>query len=84
MPRLQRTFGFQPDPFPAKPPYSFAMLRRDDAEIMLPYICGRPVTIFWSWPPRSGESPRCSEALSACSTAWWSSRLATPMATGSG
>jgi len=29
------TFGFQPDPFPEKPPYGFAILRRDDTEIML-------------------------------------------------
>ena len=29
------TFGFQPDPFPEKPPYGFAILRRDDSEIML-------------------------------------------------
>ena len=28
-------FGFQPDPFPEKPPYGFAILRRDDTEIML-------------------------------------------------
>jgi len=27
--------GFAPDPFPPEPPHSFAMLRRDDAEIML-------------------------------------------------
>jgi uncharacterized glyoxalase superfamily protein PhnB len=29
------TFDFQPDPFPEKPPYGFAILRRDDSEIML-------------------------------------------------
>ncbi len=29
------TFGFLPDPFPQQPPYSFAILRRDDSEIML-------------------------------------------------
>jgi hypothetical protein len=29
------TFGFQPDPFPEKPPYGFAILRRDDSEITL-------------------------------------------------
>ena len=29
------TFGFQPYPFPEKPPYGFAILRRDDSEIML-------------------------------------------------
>ena len=29
------TFGFQPDPFPEKPPYGFAILRRDDSEVML-------------------------------------------------
>jgi catechol 2,3-dioxygenase-like lactoylglutathione lyase family enzyme len=28
-------FGFTPDTFPQSPPYSFAILRRDDAEIML-------------------------------------------------
>jgi uncharacterized glyoxalase superfamily protein PhnB len=28
-------FGFEPDPFPEKPPYGFAILRRDDCEIML-------------------------------------------------
>src|SRR2546423_154327 len=28
-------FGFAPDTFPKSPPYSFAMLRRDGAEIML-------------------------------------------------
>jgi catechol 2,3-dioxygenase-like lactoylglutathione lyase family enzyme len=27
--------GFTPDPFPETPPYSFAILRRDGAEIML-------------------------------------------------
>ena len=27
--------GFNPDTFPSSPPYSFAMLRRDGAEIML-------------------------------------------------
>lgn len=27
--------GFQADPFPDRPPYSFAILRRDQAEIML-------------------------------------------------
>ena len=27
--------GFTPDPFPKSPPYSFAILRRDGAEIML-------------------------------------------------
>lgn len=27
--------GFVPDPFPERPPYSFAILRRDGAEIML-------------------------------------------------
>jgi len=27
--------GFAANPFPKSPPYSFAMLRRDDAEIML-------------------------------------------------
>jgi catechol 2,3-dioxygenase-like lactoylglutathione lyase family enzyme len=27
--------GFAPDPFPKSPPYSFAILRRDGAEIML-------------------------------------------------
>ncbi len=28
-------FGFEGDPFPAEPPYNFAILRRDRAEIML-------------------------------------------------
>jgi len=28
-------FGFDPDPFPPSPPYSFAILRRDGAEMML-------------------------------------------------
>ena len=28
-------FGFDPDPFPPNPPYSFAILRRDGAEMML-------------------------------------------------
>jgi catechol 2,3-dioxygenase-like lactoylglutathione lyase family enzyme len=28
-------FGFDPDPFPPNPPYGFAILRRDDAEMML-------------------------------------------------
>jgi catechol 2,3-dioxygenase-like lactoylglutathione lyase family enzyme len=28
-------FGFDPDPFPRNPPYAFAILRRDGAEIML-------------------------------------------------
>jgi catechol 2,3-dioxygenase-like lactoylglutathione lyase family enzyme len=27
--------GFEPDPFPRNPPYSFAILRRDGAEMML-------------------------------------------------
>jgi catechol 2,3-dioxygenase-like lactoylglutathione lyase family enzyme len=30
-----KLFGFEADPFPATPPFGFAMLRRDDAEIML-------------------------------------------------
>ena len=30
-------FGFKPDTFPNSPPYSFAILRRDGAEIMLQY-----------------------------------------------
>jgi uncharacterized glyoxalase superfamily protein PhnB len=30
-----KTFGFEADPFPATPPFAFAILRRDDAEIML-------------------------------------------------
>jgi hypothetical protein len=29
------TFGFRAEPFPQNPPYSFAILTRDDAEIML-------------------------------------------------
>jgi catechol 2,3-dioxygenase-like lactoylglutathione lyase family enzyme len=33
--RYAKVLGFKPDPFPATPPYSFAILRRDDAEIML-------------------------------------------------
>ncbi len=28
-------FGFEPDPFPKNPPHSFAILRRDGAEMML-------------------------------------------------
>src|SRR5262245_26090620 len=28
-------FGCEPDPFPKNPPYAFAMLRRDGAELML-------------------------------------------------
>lgn len=28
-------FGFEPDPFPESPPYAFAILRRDDTEMML-------------------------------------------------
>lgn len=28
-------FGFDPDPFPANPPYGFAILRREGAEMML-------------------------------------------------
>ncbi|MGH7302429.1 MAG: VOC family protein [Candidatus Rokuibacteriota bacterium] len=28
-------FGFDPDPFPPNPPYGFAILRRDGAEMML-------------------------------------------------
>jgi catechol 2,3-dioxygenase-like lactoylglutathione lyase family enzyme len=28
-------FGFDPNPFPRNPPYAFAILRRDGAEIML-------------------------------------------------
>jgi len=30
-----KVFEFQANPFPASPPFSFAILRRDDAEIML-------------------------------------------------
>jgi len=47
--------GFTPDTFPANPPYSFAMLRRDGAEIMLqcaeeiPSSARRPAPEFvWS------------------------------------
>jgi hypothetical protein len=29
------TFGFEADPFPPKPPYGFAILRRDSTEMML-------------------------------------------------
>jgi catechol 2,3-dioxygenase-like lactoylglutathione lyase family enzyme len=29
------TFGFDPNPFPATPPYGFAILRRDTTEMML-------------------------------------------------
>ena len=31
----QEQLGFTPDPFPANEPYVFAILRRDDVEIML-------------------------------------------------
>jgi hypothetical protein len=34
--RYVAVLGFDPDPFPQKPPYAFAILRRDGAEIMLP------------------------------------------------
>ena len=30
-----RVFGFEPGPFPKDPPHTFAILRRDDAEMML-------------------------------------------------
>ena len=36
------TFGFDADPFPPKPPYGFAILRRDGAEMMLQGGCGSP------------------------------------------
>ncbi len=32
--------GFQGDPFPPQPPYFFAILRRDDVEIMLQRLQG--------------------------------------------
>ena len=33
--RAVDVLGFMPDTFPKDPPYAFAMLRRDGAEIML-------------------------------------------------
>ena len=78
------TFGFQPDPFPEKPPYGFAILRRDDSEIMLqcadrrrrfkaamvgPYICAHPVRISWNSQQLSGGLPDSFEGRSACSMA---------------
>jgi len=45
--------GFTPDPFPEKPPYSFAMLRRDEAEIMLQ----------GADRPRSAHSPRSPDPV---------------------
>ena len=90
------TFGFQPDPFPEKPPYGFAILRRDDSEIMLqsadveekfhsgdgwPYICAYPVRISWTSQKPSGGLPHLFEGRSACSMASSSLKLSTQMAT---
>jgi len=36
------TFGFEADPFPPKPPYGFAILRRDSTEMMLQHVDQRP------------------------------------------
>ena len=63
-------FGFDPDPFPPNPPYSFAILRRDGAEMMLQdatssppadakeegglSICASRTTACWTWPIRCG------------------------------
>jgi len=90
------TFGFQPDPFPEKPPYGFAILRRDDSEIMLQCADARE-TIHrgdgWAVYLRtSGEDlldlataigalPHSFEGPSVCSMASSSLRLSTQMAT---
>jgi uncharacterized glyoxalase superfamily protein PhnB len=36
----ESNLGFESDPFPDKPPYVFAILRRDDVEIMLQRLQG--------------------------------------------
>jgi len=36
------TLGFEADPFPPKPPYGFAILRRDSTEMMLQHGDQRP------------------------------------------
>jgi catechol 2,3-dioxygenase-like lactoylglutathione lyase family enzyme len=41
------TFGVEADPFPPKPPYGFAILRRDSIEMMLQH---------GDQPPSAGES----------------------------
>ena len=45
--------GFTPDTFPEKPPYSFAILKRDEAEIMLQCTHG----------PSSAHSPRAPDPV---------------------
>jgi len=48
------TFGFQADPFPPKPPYGFAILRRDSTEMML----------------QRGDQPLPSPSSDACEEGW--------------
>jgi hypothetical protein len=48
------TFGFQADPFPPKPPYGFAILRRDSTEMML----------------QRGDQPPSSPSSDACEEGW--------------
>jgi catechol 2,3-dioxygenase-like lactoylglutathione lyase family enzyme len=38
----REALGFEADPFPARPPYSFAILRRDKVEIMLQLAAKSP------------------------------------------
>lgn len=49
--------GFAADPFPREPPHSFAILRRDDVELMLQCEDGDEATLSDSPPaPRPGWS----------------------------
>jgi catechol 2,3-dioxygenase-like lactoylglutathione lyase family enzyme len=43
-----RVLGFQGDPFPEKPPYFFAILRKDQAELMLQFNCARAAHENWA------------------------------------
>ena len=47
-------FGFDADPFPATPPFGFAILRRDDAEIMLQCSDAPPPGVKGSTPTDAG------------------------------
>jgi uncharacterized glyoxalase superfamily protein PhnB len=90
------TFGFQPDPFPEKPPYGFAILRRDDSEIMLQsadveekFHSGDGWAVYLRTSGEdlldlakpSGGLPHLFEGRSACSMASSSLKLSTQMAT---
>ena len=78
------TFGFQPDPFPEQPPYGFAILRRDDSEIMLQCADAKETIESgdgWDSQRLSGGLAPSFEGLNACSMASSSLRLSTRMAT---